>query len=612
MESDYEKELNKEQLDVVMSGDGAALVIAGPGSGKTRTLIYRICRLFEQGEKPESILLLTFTNKAAREMKERAEKRIGENAKRITAGTFHHFANLLLRRHGKCIGFENNFTILDDQDSTQVLKQIVLGRNKKAKKGEVSTIKTAISLSKLRMVSLQTLFMETPDLSWLEKKSKEISLISQEYAEAKKRMNALDFDDLLVFVNELLAKNTEIRKKYNEQFKNILVDEFQDTDRLQASILNHVYGKGSNLMVVGDDSQSIYSFRGADIRNILEFKNTYDARVFKLVRNYRSTAPIIKLVNHCIKNSREKLDKELVALEKNGDVPLLLSAENKAEEAWTIAERIKQEMEKKKRIGVLFRAAYLASDLEVELSRRGIPYEMRGGIRFFEQRHIKDMISLLKVYENARDSSGVMRLLTLFPGIGETRASRALENISSSEDAIRELAKLEKTGRFSSLLKRIYEARKNAAGMLDAFYESFYRNYMKKNFEDYGERKADIEALMGAAAKYPTVSEFLASFSFDEESPKRKDHQVILSTIHQAKGLEWDSVFIIGMADGMLPYHKATNIEEERRLFYVAASRAKSSLVMSYPLISSRFYEMIEYEASRFIKELPKECYIEG
>lgn len=610
MAVDYEKELNKEQLDVVMNGDKAALVIAGPGSGKTRTLIYRICRLLEQGEKPESILLLTFTNKAAGEMKERAEKLIGDEAKQITAGTFHHFANLLLRRHGRSIGIENSFTILDEQDSFSALKRVMTNYEEKPKKSEIATIRRIISLSKLRMVSIPELIAKYKDFSWLEDGAARIEHLAQEYESAKKEMNALDFDDLLVLAHGLLTKNPKIRKRYNEQFRNILVDEFQDTDLLQTSILDQVH-KDSNLMVVGDDSQSIYSFRGAEIRNILEFGEKYNAKVFTLVRNYRSTVPIVNLINHCMKNSREKLDKKLTALEKNGRQPILVCTENKNEEAWMIAQRIKKDLEKNKRIGVLFRAVYLASELEVELSKKGITYDLRGGVRFFEQRHVKDMISILKIYENAKDSSAIQRLFTLFPGIGDTRVMRAIEYISSPHDAIRQIAKLERAGSgFSSLLKKTYE-QKNAAGMLNAFYEGFYRSYMKKTFLDYTERAVDIEALMSAATKYPTVKEFLESFSIDAEKPKRKDHQLVLSTIHQAKGLEWDSVYIIGMAEGMLPHARATNIEEERRLFYVAASRAKTSLVMSYPLTSGRFYDTDELEPSRFLQELPKKCYVE-
>ncbi len=269
-------------------------------------------------------------------------------------------------------------------------------------------------------------------------------------------------------------------------------------------------------------------------------------------------------------------------------------------------------MKNEKRIGVLFRSTYLASELEVDLAGRGIPYELRGGVRFFEQRHIKDMLSLLKAYENPRDSASVMRLLLLFPRIGEKGATRALIKIKNPEDIVSEIAGLDKNGELSKLIGEIYldaSAGANAAKMLDRFYTGFYKKYMEENFDNHEERAQDIEALVGAASRFPTISEFLESYSLDPEAPKDKEHRLILSTIHQAKGLEWDIVFIIGLADGMLPSARASDIEEERRLFYVAASRAKHELIMSYPLSSGRFYEFEQQKPSRFLLELPKDVF---
>ncbi|MEW6722798.1 MAG: ATP-dependent helicase, partial [Candidatus Micrarchaeota archaeon] len=381
--------LNPEQARIVDEGDGAVLVVAGPGSGKTRTLVHRVCRLIERGESPESILLLTFTNKAAREMKGRAESLIGPRAAGITAGTFHHFANLLLRRHGREAGVPANYTILDEEDSTSLLKQAVLQHHESVKKGVVEGIGQAISLSRLRMCSIEEV-LETPDFFRMRNHAEDIKAIAESYSSLKKSMNVLDFDDLLCFAFGLL-KNPAVGEYYHSRYKNILVDEFQDTDRLQAEIISLLHAPGSNLMAVGDDSQSIYSFRGAEIRNMLEFRERYDARVFMLVRNYRSTPPIVSLINSAMGGSSVRIEKQLLPVKESGALPSAYEFLDRAGEADFIAGRIVSQLAEGRTIGVLFRAAYLASELEVELARRGVPYELRGGVRFFEQRHVKDL-----------------------------------------------------------------------------------------------------------------------------------------------------------------------------------------------------------------------------
>ncbi len=608
---DYENSLNPEQLKIVLEGQGAVLVVAGPGSGKTRTLVYRVCRLLEDGAPPESVLLLTFTNKAAREMKSRASALIGPAAGRITAGTFHHFANLLIRRHSREAGLRPNFTILDEEDSCSLLRQAVLERHESVKKGVVDDLRRAVSLSKLRMTTLESL-LEGPELFHLRRHAEDISAIAEAYEKSKRALNVVDFDDLLVLAHRLL-QDAGIRAACQERFRHILVDEYQDTDRLQAAIVALLHRPGADLMVVGDDSQSIYSFRGAEIRNMLDFRQRYDAKLFLLVRNYRSTLPIVTLLNSSIKNSSMKIDKDLVPVQEGGAQPLLLDFPDRVSEAVFIAERVEGELKGGKKVGVLFRAAYLASELEVELTRKGISYELRGGVRFFEQRHVKDMVSLLRAYHNPSDRTALLRLLTLFPRVGEKGVARVFGGHlpETPDDIVRGLASIDKGGPGSSLLAEIFGSGGNAAAMLDRFYTSFYRKYLEENFDDHAERGPDIDALVGAAARYPTVEEFLESFSLDGEAPAGKDSDLVLSTIHQAKGLEWDSVFIIGMADGLLPLARADDMEEERRLFYVAASRARNGLVMSYPQSSGRFYDTAFLEPSRFLLEIA-ECYKRG
>ncbi len=606
---DYSGQLNPEQLKIVMEGDGPVLVVAGPGSGKTRTLVFRVCRLLEQGADPRSVLLLTFTNKAAREMKSRASALIGAGASLITAGTFHHFANTILKRHWAAAGLRRNFTILDEEDSRALLRKAVLKRHESVKKGVVDSLMRALSLSKLRMIPIGEV-LEAPEFFHLRRHSEDLAVLAEDYELAKKGMDLVDFDDLLLLAHRAL-QDPAVAAEYRSRYRHILVDEFQDTDRLQSAIVDLLYSDGADLMAVGDDSQSIYSFRGAEIRNILGFQEKYGARVFLLVRNYRSSETIVSLINSSIKRSSMKIEKDLVSVSGGGQQPILLCFPDRPSEAAVLAERLEAELGEGRRVGVLFRAAYLASELELELARKGIAYELRGGVRFFEQRHVKDLVSLLKVFQNPKDYPSLMRLLTLFPRIGERGVERTFgaRAPQSPSEVVAGLASLDRGGSCSSLLASIYTSGGNAAAMMDSFYSGFYRSYLEQNFDDHAERKADVDALVGAAARFESVEGFLDSFCLDGEAPAEKDCALVLSTIHQAKGLEWDSVFIIGMADGLLPLSRSEDLEEERRLFYVAASRARTRLIMSYPESSGRFYDMEALEPSRFLLELPEGSY---
>ncbi|HSB47755.1 MAG TPA: ATP-dependent helicase [Candidatus Bilamarchaeum sp.] len=600
-------ELNPEQLAVVNEADGTALVIAGPGSGKTRTLVHRVARLLDSGTDPRSILLLTFTNKAAREMKARVESLSGEKAKLVTAGTFHHFANLLLRQHHSKFGLKASFSILDEEDAVSLIKRLLQGRFPQVKKGAADDIRKAISLSKLRLRPLDEL-LEGPEFYKMHHHIEDVVSVARDYESAKRRANCVDFDDLLIYAREILCDNA-LGEIYRGRFTNVLVDEFQDTDRLQASIIELLHEKGHSLMVVGDDCQSIYSFRGADIKNMLEFREKFNAKTFVLARNYRSTSAIVSFINRCISNSRQKLDKELLAEVKGGEPPLLIPLEDRILEAKAAADAIEAELAKGRSVGTLFRSAYLSSELELELTRRGIPYEMRGGPRFFEQRHIKDMMSLIRSFLNPGDSGSVIRLLSLFPRIGEKSAMKAAENLETPEQLARSLAQADKSGACAELIREIFASGGNAAAMLDRFYLGFYQKYLEENFEDAKERKADVETLVGAAAGYPDVVSFADALSLDSLDSPQKKSPLVLSTIHQAKGLEWDSVLVIGLADGMLPSSRAEDIEEERRLFYVAASRARHALILTYPRSSGRFYDFAELGPSRFIMELPEDSF---
>ncbi len=606
----YEKELDKQQLEAVQKKAGPALIIAGPGSGKTRTIVYRICWLIENGAEPESILLLTFTKKAANEMKERAKKLIGPKADKVTAGTFHHFANLILRMHSHVLGLKPNFTILDAHDSRNVLKRSIKEvAGNETKKGIISLLARAISLSKLRRQNTDELIRSHPDFTIFRNRyESKISEIAEIYSKKKMEMNCLDFDDLLENC-EKVFQNRSIRGHYQERYKHMLIDEFQDTDKLQASIISSLYTEGKDLMVVGDDFQSIYSFRGAEIENILGFSKRYGAKVIPIESNYRSREALVDMINSCMQTSRNGIKKELISKNVGGEIPRVISFPDRSEEAWVIANMIEEDLANGRTAGVLFRAAHFSSDLETELSRRRISYELRGGLRFFEQRHIKDMISLLKTYENPEDSSAAERLLMLFPGIGERKSERAVQKVKDWNEFMIRISRIKGLTELTCMLSSILSESKNAAGILSGFYEGFYQEYMKRNLENWEEREADIEALISVASKYDNVGDFLSSFQLDREGPAKKKEKVTLSTIHQAKGLEWDSVYLICAAEGMLPISRSNDIDEERRLFYVSISRARSRLMISYPSVSGRFYSDEELEPSRFIEELPEECW---
>jgi DNA helicase-2/ATP-dependent DNA helicase PcrA len=343
------KGLNDEQRKAVLEGDGATLVVAGPGSGKTRTIVHRICHQLDSGVAPERMLLLTFTNKAATEMKRRTRDLSGDAASRITAGTFHHFANLLLRRHASSAGLNPRFTILDEEDSITVLARVARRSFSDAKRAFASSLMRAISLSKLRMQPVSEIIVGDPDFFQMSKHVEEAESIARGYEQEKKSMDAVDFDDLLVFAHGLFQSNQHILSHYRSVYSDILVDEFQDTDRLQASFISLLYppespGIARNLMAVGDDSQSIYSFRGADIRNMLEFRDKYRAKVFFLSTNYRSSDPIVKLINRCMDGSKARIEKTLSATGKGGDIPRLIVAANPTEEAFVIARLAEQEL----------------------------------------------------------------------------------------------------------------------------------------------------------------------------------------------------------------------------------------------------------------------------
>jgi DNA helicase-2/ATP-dependent DNA helicase PcrA len=637
----YKEDLNKQQLNVVLKGDKSSLVLAGPGSGKTRVLVYRVAYLIENGVNPENILLLTFTNKAARNMLSKVDMLLGGYPKGLMGGTFHHVGGLILRKHASILGFSNNFSIIDNEDSRDIVKDVIATLMQKKDKHfpKSNVIFSIISFSKNAMCPLETCIKEK--FSGYSKFIKEIIKISDLYEKSKLKSNLLDFDDLLFQWNKLLDDKS-IRDFYIKKFRFILVDEFQDTNRLQFEVIKKLTRNlENNIMVVGDDCQSIYSFRAAEIKNILDFPKHYkNFKEFKLETNYRSTPQILNLINHSIKNNKNQFKKKLKTENKKGDLPALIHCKDTKEEAEFICQRIlelKEEGISYNEIGILYRAEYQSTDIELELMKRGIPYEKRGGLRFFEQAHIKDMTSFLKIFNNLKDELAWKRVLRLFEGIGPVIAIKIWDKIGKIEnpiDFIRHNKISDLTDKplkgLAELKKTILTIPKNTttpSEIANIFFQTFYKDYLKDSYTDFKERILDIAQYINLADRYVSINNFLEDIILDADLTNRddptlvgsdgfgksEDEAVTLSTIHQAKGLEWQNVFLISVAEDRFPisrvYMEGT-LEEERRLFYVACSRAKKKLYISVPMEEHTYwggYEILK--DSTFVQELPESCY---
>lgn len=629
---DYTKELNPEQLEVVLHGDGPCLVLAGAGSGKTRTLVYRVVYLLNQGVPASSIMLVTFTNKAAKEMLERISAALASDAKGLWGGTFHHIGNRLLRMYGERLGIVPNFTILDEEDSLTLLKNCISAVNPPADKyfPKPRVIKSIISLSVNLCQSLKDTIEDRFD-QLPRQYVYHIEKAAQLYQERKKQTNSLDFDDLLVKWNELLETDAQLRSMLGRKFQYILVDEYQDTNYLQGRIINNLAQPQNNVLVVGDDSQSIYGFRGADVNNILDFPKIFkDARMFRLDINYRSTPEILELANHSIKKNVKKFDKKLSAVRASGMKPAVLAATDNYQQAEFVAQRILDLQQKDglalKEIAVLFRSHFQSLELEMELNKRNIPYQMRGGLRFFEQAHLKDVTAYLKIAVNIKDEVSWRRLLAMQAGIGEATADKIWQEISrlgSLKEIISHDWKLGAKAAIGwqilkkTLTKLIETDQNDLPALVQVIIDSGYEKYLQANFENYSERLEDLQQLSAFIASYDNLEKFLSDTALSENFRGRAGDQkiedtgerLILSTIHQAKGLEWRAVFILGLADGLFPhartYDKPHEIEEERRLFYVAVTRAKEQLYLTYPLFSRDSI----LHPSPFVKELPTQSY---
>jgi len=638
---DYERELNPEQLEVVKAGGGPLLVLAGAGSGKTRALIYRVARLLEDGVAPDQILLLTFTNRAAREMVGRAGELVGEalghDISRLWGGTFHAMANRILRTHGHHLGYNERFGILDQEDAAELITACVaeLGyaqgptRFPKAK-----VLLNLVSATVSRQLPLADLIQEErPQFARL---TDEILEVSRRYLQRKRELNLMDFDDLLLNWKVLLIEQPEVKAALSGQFRHVLVDEYQDTNRLQGDIVDLMASAHGNLMVVGDDAQSIYSFRGAHFENILEFPQRHSqAQVFHLNTNYRSTPEILCLANASIAHNERQFPKTLSPVRPEGLAPALVPCRDVSQQADFVAQRLlelRDEGVALNEIAVLYRAHYHSMELQVELHRRGIPFEVRSGLRFFEQAHIKDVLSFLRFVANPTDELAFKRGVRLQPGVGAATAEKLWRWLR--EGAAGPLAQLKREGlaeqapprarpgvrryaEFVTYLARPSRREQPGELLRAVLREGGYKDLLHDSQLNADSRVEDIEQLSDFADGYSDLYTFLSEIGLLTELESEEvvegsepDEQLTLSTIHKAKGLEWRAVFLIWLADGRFPvpnaYRSLSALEEERRLFYVAATRARDELYLCYPIThTSREGGLVVMKASPFVEELP-------
>ncbi|HET9856314.1 MAG TPA: UvrD-helicase domain-containing protein [Chthoniobacterales bacterium] len=636
---DYAAELNEQQFAAVTAQPGPQLIIAGAGSGKTRTLTYRVAYLLENGIDPRNILLLTFTNKAARQMLDRVANLLPIDASGIWGGTFHSVGNRMLRRHGSALGYNSGFTIMDREDQKDLINTVVANAGIDPKeirfpKGDV--------LAEIFSFVVNT---ETPVEELLAEKFpyflpllEKITDVHARYEKKKKATNSVDFDDLLEKTLSMLQKHENIASFYRRQFQFILVDEYQDTNKIQADLIDLLAHEHRNVMVVGDDAQSIYSWRGANFQNILEFPKRYpDAKVFKIEMNYRSVPEILEVANAAITANVDQFQKNLQPTrEAAAAKPAVVALNDGNEQAQFIAQRIlelRDEDVDLNEIAVLYRAHYHALELQLELSRRGIPYQITSGIRFFEQAHIKDVTSFIRLVANPRDEVAFKRMVKLLPGIG----NRSAENLWNAWDK-----SLNERGEITSWSERLLAMNVSAKSkkhwtqlahtldeiapggqpnppseMITSVVEAIYDDYAKVNFTNYELRREDLNQLAAFARQFKDLNEFLSQLALisnvdAEAAPNQAGDKeaVNLSTVHQAKGLEFHTVFVIWLTDGMFPSSRSLDdrkdLEEERRLFYVAITRAKDELYLTYPHMRlTGGYGDVFQRPSRFLKEIP-------
>ena len=640
--------LNEQQLAAVTTESRHALVIAGAGSGKTRTLTYRVAWLLSQGVPGWRILLLTFTNKAAREMLERVQKLVGVQAASIWGGTFHSIANRILRSHAERLGYRPGFTIIDTDDQKALMRALVKQHAGKQNKNDPFPKPELL----LNILSLAT----NTGRNWeellrtnyptLKKHVQTIASIYTDYARRKREANTMDFDDLLVNLLDLLKRHEEVLTMLQGRFLHVLVDEYQDTNVLQERLISLLSGgERSCLEVVGDDAQSIYSWRGAEVDHIFGFTERYpDAEVHKIETNYRSLPAILKIANAAIASNERQFHKVLLpARQGDGQLPAIYPAPDNRTEALYVAQHIEELIdrgEKPAEIAVLYRAHFHSLDIQMELTRRHIPYRITSGLRFFEQAHVKDVVAYLRLLANPSDETAFRRIVSTFPKVGEVSAGKMWDGWQKAWQNLVKESPQTPHRRHTDIAKDVsvpVAAQPQWLAVLDTLdalqpedhelppaemVMGVLRNiepFLRAQYENAEERMEDIEQLARSLSDVENLDDFLSQVALlsetDRDPSLQEDDKVTLSTIHQAKGLEWNHVFIIFLGEGLFPHYRIINgcdpaeMEEENRLFYVAVTRAKDSLSLSYPRYNGHSYEGQFCPPSRFLTSLPPEFY---
>jgi len=628
---DYQQELNEGQYQAVTATDGPLLVIAGAGTGKTRTLVYRVARLVEQRIDPRSILLLTFTRRAAEEMLRRASLLIDNRCEKVAGGTFHSFANLVLRQYGRKIDLPTSFTIMDRPDSEDVIQHLrtEMGLNSKEKRfPRKQTIGGIYSMALNKQCTIPQLIER--DYPHLYGSLEDILLLFERYVSYKRERALVDYDDLLIQLRDLLSGHEEVRCHLSDRYRYILVDEYQDTNRLQAQIIRLLAATHDNVMVVGDDAQSIYSFRGANFRNIMDFPRDFPGtRSIFLEENYRSTQPILSLTNEIIRRARERYDKNLFTRKDHGETPVLVRAENEQMQSRFVCQKILELREEGVPlwdITVLFRSSFHSFDLEIELARHDIPFVKRGGFKFMETAHVKDLLAHLRISSNPKDAVSWGRALSLLDGVGPQLSQKVIHWVQEGAIPWERLRSFNAKGKVALGLKtlaQVLEAcseRTRPAEQAQYFMQYYLPMLKRKYQDDYPKRLRDLEHLLGMTERYRSLERLLSDMALEPPTDSvdgvlavdPDEGPLVLSTIHSAKGLEWHSVFIIWALEGRFPsfynIHTEEELEEERRLLYVAATRAKENLYISYPIkIFDRSLGTVLSRPSQFIDDLSEE-----
>ncbi len=624
----YQQELNPAQYEAASAVEGAYLIIAGAGTGKTRSLVYRVARLVELGYEPESILLLTFTRKAANEMINRASVLLDNRCAKIRGGTFHSFANLTLRKYAKAAGLEPSFTILDQGDTEDVINLIRSQAGFITKEKRFPNKRTLAKVFSLSVNTGRTVeeIIEADYPHFIDQLDRILD-IQKVFTDYKRKNNILDYDDLLIYLRDFLNSMNPGAKSLLSAINFVMVDEYQDTNKLQADIVVGLTQLRQNVMVVGDDSQSIYSFRGANFKNIMQFPKLFDdVKIIKLEENFRSTQSILDFANHINDASMEKYTKVLYTRKPGGDLPFIVAATNENLQSKFIVDKVLDLREQGvalNDIAVLFRSSFFSFDLEIELSKANIPFIKVGGMKFVETAHIKDVLAFLRIAANPKDVVSWFRVLLLHEGVGPKTAQKILGELATTRLTIKANPEHHTSNRYNEkvtnlfvLLYNLHTTKKDSSEKFQMVYDYYYPLF-KDKYDDWNKRKKDLDIFHNITENYRSLDSLLADMAIepiidsviDIGEADKEEEFLTLSTIHSAKGLEWHSVFIIHAVEGFFPsYRSAENpesLEEERRLMYVAATRAKQNLFISYPMnMYDREMGKTLSKPSRFIAEM--------